>query len=144
MCTFRLEFNTIWFTGEGMAHTHTHTHMLAIQPLKHVGLPNCSNPFCSILHFRAPSSHIADLSNSKEVVGQNRHSTWHLGSQHITFSCSFVNFECWKSKDRKHSLHLVFQDFLCVLCNKNNKLMCLKTYSNTDWTNNTQFCKGFP
>jgi len=47
-----------------------------------------------------------------------------------SFICSFYNVG--KCKDLKYSLYFILQDYLDVLCNKNNSVASLKSYLNTD------------
>ena len=57
-------------------------------------------------------------SNSKQIAGQIRNPTCHSPS---SFICEFLNIG--KGKDIKWSLRLSLQDFLNVLCNKNNNIL---------------------
>jgi hypothetical protein len=149
MSKLRFELIIIWFRGEGRPHTntHTHTHTLTQWHYSPSGtlVPHSLSPFCSILHSRAPPSHISGLSNSKKITGHICHiqyPTWNVGLQQITslfFICKFFNVE--KCKDMKHSLSLIFLEILGTSCNKNSKFMFLKSYSNTDWASNICFGK---
>ena len=63
--------------------------------------------------------------NSKQASDQIRNPTWHLGPQHVTKAYIPLLFREFlsvaKGQGVKHSLFLILQDLLGVLCSKNDK-----------------------